>query len=113
MRSNTSNITIRQLTVTDSTAVERLAQLEAGAAPAAPLLGAEVEGKLLAAISVPSGEVVADPFSRTMELRDLLVLRAAQMRGRQQRVRGRMLRRGSASAPAPAGQLMGLHPRAS
>ena len=43
------------------------------------MLGVEVEGRLLAAISIETGEVIADPFSRTSELRALLKLRAAQL----------------------------------
>ena len=39
------------------------------------MLGAEVEGRLLAAISLADGAVVADPFSPTGELADLLELR--------------------------------------
>ncbi len=113
MNNTGTKITIRQLTTTDSEAVNRLAELESAAAPPAPLLGAEVEGTLLAAISIASGATVADPFSRTAELVSLLELRAAQLRKRQVRARGRRLRRRSATAPAPAGQLLGLHPRVS
>ncbi|MGI9019503.1 MAG: hypothetical protein ACR2G3_02185 [Solirubrobacterales bacterium] len=112
-----TNINIRQLTDDDARALERLVALDSGQAPAAPLLGAEVEGRLLAAVSIASGASVADPFSRTSELRDLLELRALQLRGRERpsrrRRRGTRRSRASASAPAPAGQLLGLHPRAS
>ena len=112
MRSSKSNVTIRQLTPADSVAVHRLAELDSVAVPAEPLLGAEVEGRLLAAMSIASGTVIADPFSRTAELRDLLELRSTQLHTGSRPVRGRLVRR-HASAPAPAGQLMGLHPRAS
>ena len=77
------------------------------------MLGAEVEGRLLAAVSIDTGKVVADPFSRTAELRDLLELRAGQLRGRSVnadrhaggiRRPGRRHARGSlaGSPPAPA-----------
>ena len=112
MRSNNSNINIRQLTAADSVAVDRLAELESTDAPTGLLLGAEVEGKLLAAMSRAAGALVADPFSRTAELRDILELRAGQLLQREAPVHGR-LRRRHASAPAPAGQLISLHPRAS
>jgi hypothetical protein len=108
-----SNITIRRLGRTDTPHLEELAALDASEAPAAPVLGAEVEGRLLAAISLESGAMISDPFSRTAELQDLLVLRAGQLKERERPARGRILRRRSASAPAPAGQLVGLHPRAS
>ena len=110
---NITNITIRQLTASDWAAVNRLAELESTGAPSGPMLGAEVEGTLLAAISVETGGILADPFIRTAEIRDLLELRVAQLRKREVPTHGRLLRRRSASAPAPAGQLLGLHPKAS
>jgi hypothetical protein len=75
-------ITIRPLDGADRSAVKRLAQLDSERAPAEPLLGAEIEGRLLAAISLETGESIADPFSRSAELRALLELRAAQLRRR-------------------------------
>ena len=41
----------------------------------------------MAAISLATGESIADPFSRTGELRALLELRAAQLRRRENRRR--------------------------
>ncbi len=76
-----SAMTIRRMDVTDAdqAALARLAELDSGAELEGPVLGAEVEGRLLAAISIETGEVIADPFSRTSELRALLKLRAAQL----------------------------------
>jgi len=105
-----ATLTIRELGARDERSLERLAALEGRRVPAGPLMGAEVEGRLLAAISLGDGETVADPFSRTDELVALLELRAGQLRQRRPRRRGRLLRR---SAPAPAARLVGLHPRAS
>jgi hypothetical protein len=100
----TTGVNIRQLGGDDLAAVERLAQLDSQRLPEGPLLGAEIEGRLLAAISLASGESVADPFSRTAELRALLELRAAQLRRRQNGRRPRPLRvRGPQSFPALAG----------
>jgi len=107
-----TTLTIRDLGPADAGTVERIAALDSRHAPEAPLLGAEVEGRLLAAVSIRTGEAVADPFSRTAELTDLLQLRAAQMRGRRPRATGRTTTHG-ASAPVGIGQLAGLHPRAS
>ena len=76
-------ISIRRLTDTDLAAVERLAQLDSRRPPEGALLGVEVDGRLLAAISPATGESIADPFSRTGELRALLELRAAQLRRRE------------------------------
>ncbi len=88
-------VSIRRLGDGDLAAVERLAARDSGPPPAGPLLGAEIEGRLLAATSLATGETVADPFSRTDELRALLELRAAQLRHRtgERRRRRRRLRR--------------------
>ena len=80
---HTTGVNIRRLGGDDLAAVERLAQLDSRRAPEGPLLGAEIEGRLLAAISLSTGESIADPFSRTGELRALLELRAAQLRRRE------------------------------
>jgi hypothetical protein len=72
-------ITIRRLGDEDLKAVERLAQLESRRPPEGALLGVEIDERLVAAISLATGESMADPFSRTGELRALLELRAAQL----------------------------------
>ena len=72
------------------------------------MLVAEVEGKILAALSLADGRVVADPFSRTAELRTMLELRAKQLRRRSSRLYGTRRRR-----PAPSrGSLAGSPPGA-
>ena len=78
---NTTGITIRRLGAGDDSALERLAQLDSGERPLAPLLGAEIEGWLLVATSIPTGKSIADPFSRTEELRALVDVRVAQLKG--------------------------------
>jgi hypothetical protein len=82
MTTNHTTLTIRRLTEDDASEVNRLAALDSGPRFDGSMLGAEVEGRLLAAVSVDTGKVVADPFSRTAELRDLLELRAGQLRKR-------------------------------
>ena len=108
-----STLTLRQLDPGDAAAVDRLSALEGRRAPEAPLLGAEVEGRLLAAVSIATGEVVADPFSRTAEVRSLLELRGAQLRERRPRVTGRTRWNRKPAAPTHAGRLAALHFRAS
>ena len=63
-------ITIRRMDLdrADREAVARLAELDTRADARGPVLGAEIEGSLLAAISLDDGELIADPFSRTAEL---------------------------------------------
>jgi hypothetical protein len=106
-----TEVRIRRLDDSDAAAVYRLVQLDSADAPEGPLLGAEVEGRLVAVASIEGGEVVADPFSRTNELRALLELRAAQLRGREPRERrrfgglfaGRQERAAVPTAPTPPG----------
>lgn len=80
-----AGITIRRLGEADAPSAARLADLDSARLPEGELLGIEVEGKLLAAVSLGGGESIADPFSRTAEVRALLELRAAQLRRRQSR----------------------------
>jgi hypothetical protein len=75
-------ISIRRLGPGDRDEVDRLVQLDSRPRPEGELLGVEIEGRLLAAISLATGDSIADPFSRTGELRALLELRAAQLRRR-------------------------------
>jgi len=76
-----AEVTIRRLGVDDAAAVRRLAQRDSSQPPAGLLLGAELDGRLMAAISATSGEVVADPFHRTAELVEALRLRVGHIDG--------------------------------
>jgi hypothetical protein len=77
----------------DRAALEYLADLDSSEPLAGEVLGAELDGALVAAISLTTGDVIADPFTPTNHIRSLLELRASQLRGRQQRFGRR--RRGS------------------
>lgn len=77
--SHPAGITLRRLGAGDAAAVKRLAQLDSRRPPNRSLLGAELEGRLLAAISLSSGETIADPFEPTAELVELLRIRAGQL----------------------------------
>lgn len=106
-----SGVTIRRLGDADLPAISRLVQLDSAEAPEGDLLGAEIEGELVAVAPIRGGKTIADPFSRTAELRALLQLRAAQLRQRQEPRRwvlaGLFSRRGphapTPSAPSPPG----------
>jgi hypothetical protein len=74
-------IVIRPSRPEDKLALERLAGLDSASVPAAPLLVAEADGALRAAISLHDGAVIADPFHRTAPLVALLVTRSQQLRG--------------------------------
>jgi len=109
-----TEMTIRRIDLTDEgrEAIARLSELDSSEVLEGPVLGLEVEGSLLAAISLTNGELVSDPFSRTAELRSLLKLRAAQLRRRgSRRERGlRIPRRRSRPAVggSPAGTIISL-----
>jgi hypothetical protein len=73
-------ITIRPLREEDIGAVERLAQLDARPVPPGPLLLAEVEGAIEAAVALDGGETVANPFAPSGEAVSLLRIRREQPR---------------------------------
>lgn len=73
-------ITIRPPRPEDAPAVELLAELDDSRVPPGPLLLAEVEGTIEAAVDVESGETIANPFSPSAALVSLLELRAEQLR---------------------------------
>lgn len=106
-----TEMTIRRMDVDDSDreAIAELAALDSRETLAGPVLGIEVAGNLLAAISLASGEIISDPFSRTAELRTMLELRANQL---QRRGSKRGLRLPHRSRPAlggaPAGTIISL-----
>lgn len=75
-----TNITIRRADDSDASALRRLAALDDAAVPASSpdTLIAEMAGEPVAAIT-RCGRAIADPFRRTVELVDLLRLRATQV----------------------------------
>jgi len=76
---NEDAVELRLCTVDDDATLERLALLEERPAPAGRYVVAEVNGSVVAAVSLVSGAVLADPFEPTAHLLPLLRLRAAQL----------------------------------
>jgi hypothetical protein len=74
------SITIRPAHEDDAGALERLAELEERQVPAGPLLLAEIEGTIEAAVAIASGDAIANPFAASAEIISLLELRAGQLR---------------------------------
>ena len=105
---NTNGITIRRLAQGDEAAIEHLVELDSGRRPEGELMGVEVEGRLLVAMSIETEESVADPFSRTAELRALLGIRIAQLNGKGESRRRRFRHR----RPHARGALAGSPPGA-
>jgi hypothetical protein len=87
-------VIIRFAIADDHAAMARLAQLEGiRPAPDSRTLIAEVEGEVLAALPLGGGEPLADPFRPTAALVELLLVRAAHLRGGRPGRRGRLLPR--------------------
>jgi hypothetical protein len=93
-------VTLRYVDTDSAGEVARLAALDSARLPRGPWLVADVEGRALAALGLRDGELVADPYRRTAELRSLLELRADQLQVRE-RGRGRMRAR-AVPRPSPA-----------
>jgi hypothetical protein len=110
-----ATMTIRRVGEADGAEVELLAQRDSARVPDGPLVGIEVEGRLVAVTSLVDGQTVADPFSRTEEPRAVLELRAAQLRRRNSRARrvkvrlpGRSRASLAGSPPGAGGRLLTL-----
>jgi hypothetical protein len=73
MTNHTAPIMIRPGYADDALAIARLATLDSASTdPSAPLLLAEVDGVLRAALSLRDGAAIADPFFPSAELVELL-----------------------------------------
>ena len=94
-RNEKEPVLLRLTTVSDSDAIERLALLEGMPEPDSRCVVAEIDGKVVAALPLRGGKVLADPFRPTAHLIPLLELRAKQLVGPAPRRRsgfGRLVR---------------------
>jgi len=73
-------VVIRAARGSDGPALRRLAELDSAELPAGELLVAETDDELVAALSVDTGERVADPFRHTADVVDLLSFRARRLK---------------------------------
>ena len=74
-----TRVTLRYAAAADAERLRRLAELDSAVAPAGPVLVAEIDGRLRAALPLDGSAPIADPFHRGAELIELLRLRAAQL----------------------------------
>jgi hypothetical protein len=72
-------VLMRRAATTDAVRIRELARLDDKRMPAGPFLVAELAGQIVAAISLSSATVVADPFRLTADAVAMLRLRAAQV----------------------------------
>jgi hypothetical protein len=63
-----NTVTVRPYLPVDRRSLERLAALDDRRVPAQPVVLAEADGRLVAALSKHTGEAVADPFEPTGHL---------------------------------------------
>jgi hypothetical protein len=75
-------VTIREASADDAEALRRLAQLDSSPVPATPVLVAEADGRLRAALSIEDGTAIADPFHPSAGLVSLLRTHVALRRRR-------------------------------
>lgn len=73
------SVTLRFGSPADDDALARLAAVDSAEPPAQPVLLAEVDGQLVAALALSDGTSIANPFSPTADLIDLLRTRATQL----------------------------------
>jgi hypothetical protein len=80
VREDTMDIELRLCRHSDNEALADLAALSERELPAGSFVLALANGKLIAAQPIDGGPVLSDPFARTVHLRRLLEVRAAQIR---------------------------------
>ncbi|MDA0183756.1 hypothetical protein OJ997_25840 [Solirubrobacter phytolaccae] len=73
-------VVIRAARGSDGPALRRLAELDSHEALTGDVLVAEADDQMVAALSVDTGDRVADPFVRTADVVDLLAYRARGLR---------------------------------
>ena len=74
-----ARVTIRELAGGDEISLRELVERDTARGLGGDVVGAERGGRLMAAISLTSGDVVADPFHPTADLVALLRVRAGQV----------------------------------
>ena len=62
---STASLTIRHAIAADEADITRLAILDSSRVPTGELLVAELDGNLVAALSIDTGAAIADPFEHT------------------------------------------------
>ena len=77
---STASITLRPANASDAPWLDRLAALDSRSLPAEPIVVAERDGQIVAAVSERTLEAVADPFRRTADAVTLLRRHAVQRR---------------------------------
>jgi hypothetical protein len=77
---STASLTIRHANAADEADVARLAALDSSRVPSGELLVAQLDGNLVAALSVDTGAAIADPFEHTAAIVDSMRVQARESR---------------------------------
>ena len=93
-------VLVRRATARDAARLRTLALLDDRRLGEGPFLVAELTGEVLAAMSLSTGRIVADPFRRTRDAEDLMRVRARQIAEHERIVAS--AREHRALKPAPA-----------
>ena len=101
MTTDLNAFTMREANTDDSQRVERLAALDSGNLPSGRVLLGELDGELVTAMPLAGGPAIADPFKATSAFVSLLGLRAAQLRGFEERHESRPAAAAAASLRRP------------
>jgi hypothetical protein len=75
-----TDVVIRESMRSDAEHLRRLAQLDSARVHEGPMVVAEVDGEVRAAVAIDNGTVIANPFHRTADLVALASMRATQLR---------------------------------
>jgi hypothetical protein len=79
-RKAADGLVIRNASESDHGRIERLALLDSAPVPAGPVLVAEKDGMLVAAVPMRGGRSIADPFVPSADIVSLLEFRRRQLR---------------------------------
>ena len=77
---STASITIRHATAADEADLTRVAALDSSRVPSGELLVAELDGRVVAALSIDTGAAVADPFEHPASIVDSMRAQARESR---------------------------------
>jgi hypothetical protein len=77
---STASLTIRHAIAADEADLTRLAALDSSRVPSGELLVAQLDGDLVAALSIDTSAVIADPFEHTAAIVDSLRAQARESR---------------------------------
>jgi hypothetical protein len=100
MTTTLNAFTMREACADDHDRIARLAELDSARVPHGRVLLGELDGELVAAVPVAGGPAIADPFKATSAFVSLLGLRAAQLRGLEERRESRPVAAAPVRRPA-------------